>query len=167
MTHSAVREAAVLRLRAETAADLMHENPISIPEKAVIQEAIALLTDKGFSAAPVIDEAGRPVGVISRTDILVHERETGGARVATGQGDWEDLEANLGVHRGFQVRDVDRTRVRDVMTPAVFCVGPAASAAEVVHELLRLHVHRLFVVDDNGVLVGVISASDVLRHLLS
>jgi CBS domain-containing protein len=166
MTRSVVPDSAVvLQLRAETAADLMTDNPISIPENAVIQEAIAMLTDKGFSAAPVIDEAGRPVGVLSRTDILVHERETGGARVATGQGDWEDLEAHLGVHRGFQVRDVDRTRVRDVMTPAVFCVAPATPAAEVVRELLRLGVHRLFVVDDNGVLVGVVSGSDILRHL--
>ena len=31
--------------------------------------------DRGFSAAPVIDAAGRPVGVLSRTDLLVHERE--------------------------------------------------------------------------------------------
>lgn len=165
MIRSAMPEAPPLQLRAATAADLMRDNPVSIPENAVIQEAITTLTDKGFSAAPVIDEAGRPVGVLSRTDILVHERETGGVRVATGQRDWEDLEANLGVHRGFQVRDVDRTRVRDMMTPAVFCVGPTTPAAEVVEELLRLGVHRLFVVDDNGVLVGVISASDILRRL--
>jgi predicted transcriptional regulator len=31
--------------------------------------------------------------------------------------------------------------------------------------MLKLKVHRLFVVDENGVLVGVISALDILRHL--
>jgi CBS domain-containing protein len=143
-------------------------NPVSIPETALVQEAITLLTEKGFSAAPVIDEAGRPVGVLSRTDLLIHDREQGGAPVPVpSPDDWEDLDTRLGQHvrAGFQVRDVDRTEVRDIMTPAVFCVFPQTPAAEVVDQLLQLNVHRLFVVDDDGVLVGVISATDILRHL--
>src|SRR5262249_2802727 len=65
-----------LALRAETAADLMTPDPVSIGADATIKEAVAFLTDKGFSAAPVIDRAGRPVGVLSRSDVLVHDRET-------------------------------------------------------------------------------------------
>src|SRR5206468_12659328 len=65
-----------LCLYGETAADLMVPNPVSLREDATVHEAVALLTDKGFSGAPVIDEAGRPVGVVSRSDILVHDRET-------------------------------------------------------------------------------------------
>jgi CBS domain-containing protein len=58
-------------------------------------------------------------------------------------------------------------RVRDAMTPVVFSVAPEASAQQVVREMLSLRVHRLFVVDRGGVLTGVISAEDVLRHLRS
>src|SRR5262245_6533605 len=47
---------ASLRLRADTAADLMTPNPLSIRKNAAIREAISFLVDKGFSAAPVIDE---------------------------------------------------------------------------------------------------------------
>ena len=50
------------------------------------------------------------------------------------------------------------------MTPVVLSVAPTASVMEVVSELLAYKVHRLFVVDD-GVLIGVISAIDVLRKL--
>ena len=53
----------------------MRPNPVSIRADASVGEAVALLSDKGFSAAPVIDEGGRPVGVVSRSDILVHDRE--------------------------------------------------------------------------------------------
>ena len=60
---------------------------------------------------------------------------------------------------------VDRATVRDVMTPAIFGVAPDTPAAEVVREMVALKVHRLFVVDSAGVLVGVISALDILRHL--
>src|SRR6185312_15056610 len=64
-----------LVLDAVRAAEVMTPNPMSLRAEATVPEAIAWLTDKGFSAAPVIDPSGRPVGVVSRTDILVHERE--------------------------------------------------------------------------------------------
>jgi CBS domain-containing protein len=51
------------------------------------------------------------------------------------------------------------------MTPAVFCVHADTPSAKVVDKMLALNVRRLFVVDDEGVLVGVVSAFDVLRAL--
>jgi len=35
----------------------------------------------------------------------------------------------------------------------------------VVEKILNLHVHHLFVVDETGVIVGVISPIDILRKL--
>ena len=66
---------------------------------------------------------------------------------------------------GFEVVDVDRTRVAEIMTPIVFSVRPDTPAVQVLKELTALRVHRLFVVDDDGVLVGVISALDILTRL--
>lgn len=147
------RAKARLMLMAETAADLMTPNPVSLEADATLRQALELLTDRGFSAAPVIDEAGRPVGVLSRTDLLVHDREeVTYLKPAPGPGE-----------TGAQ--PADQERVRDVMTPAVFSVALEAPAARVVEQLVALKVHRLFVVDEGGALVGVISAFDVLRHL--
>jgi len=47
----------------------------------------------------------------------------------------------------------------------VFSVTPDTPSRQVVEEMLRLLVHRLFVVDRAGVLVGVISTIDILRGL--
>ena len=154
-----------LRLHAETAADMMMPDPVSIRADAPIKEAIALLIDRGFSGAPVIDEAGRPIGVLTRSDIVVHDREK-----IPGVGEYYDradliMPAGERLGPGFYSEAVDRITVRDVMTPAVFAVAPEASPAEAVNEMLSLKVHRLFVVDSAGILVGVISALDVLRHL--
>jgi CBS domain-containing protein len=165
----AVTEAAVPRLclRAETAADLMTPNPVSIREDASLREAIALLIDRGYSAAPVIDKAGRPVGVLSRTDVLIHDRECVEHPRPVAEYYAEALltDDNEALGEGFQVECVDPTRVRDVMTPAVFAVSPETAPARVIGQMLALKVHRLFVVGDDGVLVGVISALDVLRCL--
>jgi CBS domain-containing protein len=124
----------------------MTPNPMSLRAEATVPEAIAWLTEKGFSAAPVIDESGRPVGVVSRTDILVHERE----RLRSSPAPAED-----------------RTTVADIMTPAVFSVAPHMPVELVVEQLLTLNVHQLYVVDEHQYLIGVISAHDVLRHLHS
>src|SRR2546423_1313011 len=106
-----------LRLHGETAADLMVANPISLRADANVREALVLLTDKGFSAAPVIDEAGRPVGVLSRGDLLVHDREKVDYIPPGGAYFYEqDLHSRKGKPiEGFQVENVDPTRVRDLM----------------------------------------------------
>ena len=136
-----VPRASRLTLDAARADELMTPNPMSLRGEATVPEAIAWLTEKGFSAAPVIDESSQPLGVVSRGDILIHERE--------------------------RLRSVaaDATTVRDIMTPAVFSVTPQVSAAQVIEQLLTLNVHQLYVVDEHQHLIGVISAHDVLRHL--
>jgi CBS domain-containing protein len=161
-------KAKALTLRARTAADLMTDHVVSIPEDAPLHEAIAVLTDRGFSGAPVINEAGRPVGVISRSDILVHDRNDPiYAKPVPEYYTHSDLRAALGEDvGGFQVEAVDRTMVRDVMTPVVFSIRPDAPARQAIEEMLKLRVHRLFVIDRDDVLVGVIAMSDILRRLL-
>jgi CBS domain-containing protein len=145
-----------LVLNARTAADLMSTNPISIRAQATVAEAVATLTDRGFGAAPVIDEAGRPVGVISRADVLIHDRER-----LTHPANMHEAP----LPEGFGVEEVDGTVVEDMMTPAVFSVTPETPVEKVVEEMLALQVHHLFVVDKSGALVGVISAMDIVRHL--
>jgi CBS domain-containing protein len=156
-------------LRAETAAELMTPNPLSIRAEATLKEATAFLTDKGFSGVPVIDKAGRPVGVLSQSDIVVHERERVdylSPALADSEKAVADRFAERGFPReGFQVECVDPTQVAELMTPVVFSVTPETPTSEVIDEMLAHNVHRLFVVDRSGVMVGVISTFDVLRHL--
>ncbi len=166
MNQLAISEVAhPLTLFADTAADLMTSNPVSLRDAATIREAIAFLVDKGIGGAPVIDEAGRPVGVLSQHDIVVHDRET--VNYATPVHEFVTSGSALAKHLDddFQIENVDRTQVRDMMTPVLFSVNLDTQAFKVIEEMIALKVHRLFVVDDNGVLVGVITALDVLKHL--
>ena len=158
-----------LPLEGKTAADLMTGNPVSVRDTATVRELVALLTDKGISAAPVINEAGHPIGVVSRADVLVYDREkVEYARPLPEYYDRSDpaTEAGEKLGPGFQVERAEDGLVTDIMTPVVFSVAPTAPAEEVVRDMVGLKVHRLFVVDPDGVLIGVISALDVLRHLI-
>jgi predicted transcriptional regulator len=136
-THAIPRALQRLVLAARTAADLMTPNPVSIGKHTTVRDAAAFLTGKGISAAPVIDAAGRPVGVVSSTDILA---------------------------RCHSMAAVEAP-VSAIMTPIVFCVRTDATAEEVVEKMLSLNLRRLFVIDADGIVVGVIATPDVLRKL--
>ncbi|HLN28707.1 MAG TPA: CBS domain-containing protein [Gemmataceae bacterium] len=125
-----------LTLEAKTAEELMTPNPISISENAAILDAASILSNREFSALVVINDAGRPVGVVSRTDIVRRE-----------------------------AKPSSTTNVHDIMTPTVVSVRPEDPAWEVVAKMAAMKLHRLFVVDRTGVLVGVISTFDIVRKL--
>jgi CBS domain-containing protein len=127
---------------AKSAGKVMTRNPISINETATIGDGAAFLTAKGISAAPVIDEAGRPVGVLSLADIV---------RYAQGDGQSPARRLN--------------TPVSEIMNDVVFFVRPDTPIGNVIDDLLTSDVKRLFVIDENEVLVGVISTRDLLRCL--
>jgi CBS domain-containing protein len=150
-------------LRARTAAELMTPNPLSLRGDVTLHEAVAFLVDRNISGAPVIDEAGRPIGVLTQTDILIHDREE------VEHASPPEIEYGTPLPREwwdeFQIEKVNPTPVCEFMTPAVFCVAQDTPAWSVVEQMRDLNVHRLFVTDENGVLIGVITAMDVVRHL--
>ncbi len=131
-----------LTLRAATAAEIMNPGPVSLNATATVAEATTFLTERAYGAAVVIDEAGHPLGVVTKTDVLVHARQR---------------------KPGLEPDD---TLVTEFMTPAVFSVRPDTPASSVVEQLLALNVHHLFVADAAGVIVGVISPVDVLKKLV-
>lgn len=154
------KSATRLCLYADTAADLMTSNPLSLRSAVPVREAIVFLADNRLSAAPVIDDAGRPVGVLSRADLLGRV-DYAAARPST------DLSVRLEGGREVPCDGVDLsgTPVREIMTPGVVAVGPDAPVDDVVGAMLASNVHRLYVVGGDGTLAGVISSGDILRHL--
>jgi CBS domain-containing protein len=126
--------------RAILACDVMTRNPLSINEAASIREAAAYLLAKRMSAAPVINEAGRALGVVSLSDVVRHAAEVD----------------------SFKTMDLP---VRTIMNDEVLFVRPGTPIDNVIDDLLHCKIKRLFVADENDVLVGVISATDVLRFL--
>jgi CBS domain-containing membrane protein len=129
-----------ITLQANTAEDLMSRDPVSIRGQANYSEALEFFLERNITAAPVVDESGRPTGVISVTDLLVHARECGAS-------------------------NLESASVAALMTPTVFTVSKDAPVADVVRDLLRANVHHLFVTDADATVIGVISTRDVLRRL--
>jgi CBS domain-containing protein len=162
-------EVAALRMYAVIADDVMSSNPVSIGEDMTVHEAVVFLTDRRISAAPVINNAGRPVGVVSEADILRHNREHAEHLYWLPQKEVDrELTLVSGEHlddRSFEVEVPDVTHVRDIMNPIIYAVRRTTPIFEVVNQLVQRRIHRLFVVDDDGSLVGVITTLDLLSRL--
>jgi len=169
-TRSNTETSSQVILKAESAADLMTPNPVSINADSAVTEAMAFLVEKGFSAAPVIDDAGHPLGVVSQSDILTHDRARA-AYVSAHSKYYQQMGLPMRSGQfapcGVPVEHSAQIRVRDIMTRAIFSVTPETPVHRVIEDMLTHKVHRLFVVGSDGILVGVISALDVLGHFRS
>ena len=66
-----------------TAKDIMTPEVITVNENATVRELATLLLMNSISGAPVVNEAGELVGVVSQTDIVRHLEEV--AATFTGQ----------------------------------------------------------------------------------
>ena len=160
---------APLRLHALLAEDVMTPNPVSIRDELTVHEAVVFLTERRISAAPVINEAGRPVGVVSEADVLRHNREHAEHLYWLPQKDVDrELTLPSGEHlsgQSFEVEVPDVTRVKDIMNPVIYAVRRTTHIYEVVSQLVKRRIHRLFVVDEDNSLVGVITTLDILNRL--
>jgi CBS domain-containing protein len=136
----------------------MRPNPKSINRDATVRETAEILQEHGLHIAPVIDDAGRPIGVVSRTDLLDYWRHRRHRLAALAAGE-------INTASECAVLPGDELTVREIMTPVVFGVRKNASIASIVEKMIALEIRCLLVTDNDGVLVGTVSVFDVLRHL--
>jgi CBS domain-containing protein len=149
------------------ARDVMQRDVLTIDAAATILDAYRLFVEEEISGAPVVDEDGRVLGVLSARDLLrviTEERDT--ALVQTSYfRDTEEFSGPdwAGGPEDFQDRLAGRT-VGDTMTPGAIVVALDAPIAEVARTLRRQRVHRILVVDDDR-LVGLITSFDLVGLL--
>jgi CBS domain-containing membrane protein len=144
-----------------TAADVMTTNPRSIRHTATFRNSNDFLSGYGVHAVPVIDDAGRPIGVVSRTDFLQHWGNDRDRLSASATG-----ESTLNSNNAGLYHTVTEPTVLQVMSPVVHCVPIDAPIAKIIEKFLKLQLRYLFVTDEYAALVGAISVFDLLRLIV-
>ncbi|MET8764593.1 CBS domain-containing protein [Lentzea sp. NPDC004782] len=141
-------------MREPTVSSLMTREVISADVETSFKDVVRLLEEHGISAVPVLD-GGYPVGVVSEADLLPKEEFRGGTEDAPGLFAGRDAK-----HRFEQAAGLT---AGDLMTSPVKSVSPDTTASAAARELAETGVRRLFVLDDDGALVGVLSRRDLLK----
>ena len=135
-------------LRSFAAKDLMTRNPLVLEKQIPIRRASALLQIHRLDAAPVVDELGRLVGVITNVSCAA----------------WEESSQRSSAH-GFVRDNLYLTPVSKICSPIVESIRDDASNHEVIDRLAERRARRIYVVNKRHELVGVVSISDLIRHL--
>ena len=141
-----------------TAEDLMSRDLILIPRHMSLRAAAHLLAQAEVSGAPVVDDGGRCVGVLSATDLVRWlDRDGKGIRrpCRTADGFWSDWEM-------VALETVPENEVGRYMTTDVVTAGPKARITDLSRWMLDAHIHRVVIVDGRGRPVGLVSSTDIL-----
>lgn len=155
-------------MRASRASEIMARQVFTVGPDLSVVDLEQELYAQHISGAPVV-EHGRVVGIVSRSDIdrLVSRERTRSA--ATGSYTWQaDLpEAEEGGRRtptAAAMESLQKTLVREIMTPEVISVSPDAPVAHVARVMHERRIHRVLVIEE-GQLRGIISSLDLVRVL--
>ncbi len=113
--------------------------PVYIDQQAGIVEVARLLRQHHVGSVIVVDGQGRPVGIVTDRDIVI-----------------EVIAEEV---------PIDSVCVRDIMAPQLLTVREDTGIEEVLDRLREAGVRRAPVVDGEGLLSGIVSLDDILRHL--
>lgn len=144
------------------ASDVMVRDVICVRSDMDLRDLTQLFLRKGITGAPVVDESGDLVGVISQRDLLFYSMSRSDELVLDSDFYHRTRVEGQHVPGGFQIEDTNTGRVSDVMTPVVHAVSESASLAAVARMMTRKHIHRVIVRKGRRV-AGILSALDVLR----
>lgn len=153
----------------------MQRDVATLSADATAAEAIALFEEAHISGAPVIDATGKPVGVLSSSDVARTEHlaesriQTENREVFLPESPEEEVGDEAFDDPPFPQSDYSPlsrggSHVRDWMTPTVVSVSPGATLQEACMQMAKESIHRLLVVEE-GRLVGILTSFDVVRAM--
>jgi CBS domain-containing protein len=138
-----------------TAADLMTRDLVCLPGEMSMKEAARLLLQNRISGAPVVDNKGQCVGVISAIDFVALTKKNGDKhQTCAGCTEWEVAEELL-----------PEDEIAQYMTADPVLVSPSTSICRLARQMVDAHIHRVIVVDAGNRPVGIVSSTDLLAAL--
>lgn len=120
--------------------DVMNENVILVEENEQVSHARNLMLKHGYSRILVVDQEGKPVGILTEKDLIRKMRANG--------PQWKR-------------RTIDKISIRRVMTSHPVTITPFRELREAVELMIKNNISSLPVADDDEV-VGIITKTDLM-----
>ena len=174
-----------------TLREIMTTDLVTVSPEMNLHELAEIFASKGISGAPVVAGADL-VGVISSSDLLEFESTSPGSpRHRADQTEWGEVEdsrelegeapaslyftdfyhgAGADVLERIETSDspewnhLGERTVGEAMTPSVWSLRSGTPVQQAARLMLENQIHRVLVVDDS-ILVGIVSATDIVRSV--
>ncbi|KAG8129459.1 hypothetical protein E2320_016131 [Naja naja] len=123
-----------------------YDNIAKVQTNTPVYVALGIFVQHRVSALPVVDESGRVVDIYSKFDVI-----------------------NLAAEKTYNNLDVTVTKAlqhRSQYFEGVLKCYKHETLETIINRLVEAEVHRLVVVDENDVVKGIVSLSDILQALM-
>ncbi len=124
--------------------DVMNEEVILAEENEQVSHARNLMIKYGYSRILVVDQEGKPVGILTEKDLTRKMRSNGPK---------------------WKRRTIDKISIRRVMTPNPLTINPFREVQEAVELMIKNDISSVPVVDGDEV-VGIVTKSDLMNFYL-
>ena len=145
--------------------DVMAKDILTVGKNQTMTEVAGKFVEQGLSSAPVVDELGHCVGVITASDFV--NRET---RLMQKESD--PLGEGGKLLEGQEEQPLRCVPVGDDyvsyhMSQGVQSIEPGASLLRAARVMCDEHIHRLLVIDEQNHPIGVISTMDIIAAMVN
>jgi CBS domain-containing membrane protein len=155
----AYRHAVTRLTRSVKARDVMTRDVASVGPDTPLEDVAQMMADRKVSGVPVVDRAGKVVGVISEKDFLVH--------LGTGEPrTFMEVVAECLKGSGCLAAPLRSYGAADFMNSPAVTVTEETPVMEIAQTFLQHKINRVPVVDHDGRLMGIVSRADVVRSSL-
>lgn len=134
---------AIRRLKSLQVFDVMSKGVVEVSADSTMDEVTRMFEEHNISSAPVVNERGDCIGIVSAADFM--KRDAGSSENVPASSQW----------------------VTRYMTSSVRSITPQDPLLRAARVMCDKHLHRLPVIDHNNEIVGVISTMDVVAALVN
>ena len=144
---------------------IMTSRVITVRPEMPIEDAAALLAENGISGAPVVDAAGRPLGLLDDTDLITSSARLDAPTTLHLLGAYLPLP---GEHRRFseELQHALAQTVGEVMHDELPMLGPDDTVEDAATIMTRQGVGRVGIVDEQHRIIGIVTRTDLIKGMV-
>ena len=146
-----------------TAADVMTRDVITVKKETTIRELAELFARHRISSAPVVDDSGAMIGIVTETDLIEQDKSLHIPTVVT-IFDWVIyLESDKKFEK--ELKKMTGQTVGDIYSDKVVNVSPSTPVSDVADLISSRKINSVPVMDGNR-LVGIVARIDLIRTMI-
>ena len=146
-----------------TAADVMTRDVITVKKETTIRELAELFSRHRISMAPVVDDSGAMIGIVTETDLVEQDKSLHIPTVIS-LFDWVIyLESDKKFEK--ELKKMTGQTVGDIYTQSVKTVAPSAPLSDLADIMSSGKIHAIPVLEDKKV-IGIVARIDLIRTMI-
>lgn len=156
----AIKKSGVRMKKELIAGDFMNSNIVSVSPEMTLKEVVSLFFKKGIDSAPVLGPGDKLLGDLNGKEL-----------VSVGLPSYANLLGNIAYLADFEpfeefFKKQNVIKVKNLYSTCVVKVKPETPLIEAAYRMVKEDVRRVYVVDNDGKMLGVIHRKDIICRIL-